>query len=38
MDTRNSKGRGGFWEAYRACVDANEPHGQIIENHQPFFS
>ena len=23
MDTRNSKGRNGFWEAYRACAEEN---------------
>jgi hypothetical protein len=23
MDTPNSKGRGGFWEAYRVCAEEN---------------
>lgn len=23
MDLRNSKGRDGFWEAYRACAEEN---------------
>jgi hypothetical protein len=38
MDTPNFKGRSGFCETYRACVDGNDPQGQIIEIHQLFFS
>jgi len=33
MDTRNSKGRSGFWEAYRACAEEN----RVASDRLPFF-
>jgi len=35
MDIRNSKGRNGFWEAYRACAEENRvrpDHAQFYVN------
>ena len=33
MDTRNSKGHSGFWEAYRACAEEN----RVASDHLPFY-
>jgi hypothetical protein len=33
MDTRNSKGRNGFWEAYRACAEEN----RVALDRSPFY-
>jgi hypothetical protein len=33
MDTRNSKGRNGFWEAYRACAEEN----RVASDRLPFY-
>jgi hypothetical protein len=33
MDIRNSKGRNGFWEAYRACVEEN----RVRPDRSPFY-
>ena len=33
MDTRNSKGRNGFWEAYRACAEET----RVPSDRLPFY-
>ena len=33
MDIHNSKGRNGFWEAYRACVEEN----RVAPDRLPFY-
>jgi hypothetical protein len=33
MDTHNSKGRNGFWEAYRACAEEN----RVASDRSPFY-
>ena len=33
MDTPNSKGRNGFWEAYRACAEEN----RVAPDRLPFY-
>ena len=37
MDIPHPRGRESFWEAFRACADANNSQDQIIEIHQLFF-
>jgi hypothetical protein len=38
MDIPDPRRRESFWEAYRACADANESQGQIFKIQQLFFS